>query len=383
VDDLTFDRLVASIYLSASCAQPWEATLDQIGAAFSARKVFLHTADARDGRVVSILHGGVKNHDGVLEYVRTYHLHDPRRSLVLSRIHEFVGQWWHCSGAFDDDFVAGNRFYNDFMASYNARYTSSTFLAPGGESDPLLTAFAVELSRDRGPLSADDCEQIRRLGDHMLEALKINRHVRSLMAKALAGHVLLASFPYPMWLLDRDRGVSFRNAAAATEAEGGVRIAEREGRLLPLGPRVEQRLTEAMHALFAGQHGRMQVVDLRRTSADPLAWLHLSAIAPDAALGAFGAEPQVLATLFDPQRVSALDPFALSNMFGLTPAEARVAAALGDGLTATQIGDQMGTSESTVRTQIRQVLDKLAVPRIVDVVRVLRQGEALWARAVR
>ena len=97
--------------------------------------------------------------------------------------------------------------------------------------------------------------------------------------------------------------------------------------------------------------------------------------------GAFGERPQVLATLFDPQQVSALDPFTLASMFGLTPTEAKVATKLADGLSAQQIGQALGTAETTVRSQVRQVIHKLGAQRSVDVVRILRQGEALWAAA--
>ncbi len=123
------------------------------------------------------------------------------------------------------------------------------------------------------------------------------------------------------------------------------------------------------------------MVDLRATEADAPTWLHLSLLVPEAVLGAFGRQPQILATLFDPQHVSPLDPFALSNMLKLTPAEAKVAARLADGLTADQIGAAHGTATATVRSQVRQVMAKLGAKRTADVVRMLRQGEALWAGA--
>jgi DNA-binding CsgD family transcriptional regulator len=98
-------------------------------------------------------------------------------------------------------------------------------------------------------------------------------------------------------------------------------------------------------------------------------------------MGVFGTQPQYLATLFDPNHVSSLDPFALSNMFQLTPAEARVASHMAAGLTAEEISQNNFTAVSTVRTQISQVISKLGAKRTTDVVRMLRQGEALWSTA--
>ena len=102
---------------------------------------------------------------------------------------------------------------------------------------------------------------------------------------------------------------------------------------------------------------------------------------PGAVLGTFGDHAQVLATLFDPHHVPSLDPFALTTMFRLTPAEAKVAVHLAKGLTAEQVSQTIGTGIRTVRSQMSQVIAKLGVERTTDVVRILNQGEALWSTA--
>ena len=68
-------------------------------------------------------------------------------------------------------------------------------------------------------------------------------------------------------------------------------------------------------------------------------------------------------------------------MLRLTPAQARVAARLAEGMTPEQIAAAQGTSLATVRTHIREVLARLGARRVADVVRMLRQGESLWATA--
>jgi hypothetical protein len=93
---------------------------------------------------------------------------------------------------------------------------------------------------------------------------------------------------------------------------------------------IDHRLLERIEPLRRLGHGASAVVDLRPTAADAPAWLHLSVLVPGPVLGAFGERPLILATLFDPAYVSALDTFALANMFDLTPAEAKVAAKLAD-----------------------------------------------------
>jgi DNA-binding CsgD family transcriptional regulator len=79
--------------------------------------------------------------------------------------------------------------------------------------------------------------------------------------------------------------------------------------------------------------------------------------------------------------LSQLDPFAMATVLGLSPAQARVASQLGQGMTAEEIGLANGTSVATIRTHVRAVLERLGAQRITDVVRMLHQGEALWSKA--
>ena len=143
--------------------------------------------------------------------------------------------------------------------------------------------------------------------------------------------------------------------------------------------RNEQSLTEHLHVLQSAAHGAVDVIDARSRAGDAPTWLHLALLIPQAVFGAFGERPLVLATLFDPTQVSSLDPFALAAVFKLTPAQAKVATQLADGLTAEQIAALNGTSAATLRSHVRGVLKRLGAQRTADVVRMLRQGEASWA----
>jgi DNA-binding CsgD family transcriptional regulator len=148
-----------------------------------------------------------------------------------------------------------------------------------------------------------------------------------------------------------------------------------------VGDRADRELGVRLHRLQGAAHGSHALVDIRRTRADAPLWLHLCALQPDAALGTFGERAMVVATLFDPAQVVALDPFALAEVFALTPTEAKVAARLAEGATAQTIAAEQGTTVYTVRAHVRSLLVKFGVHRTTDVVRMLCQGESLWARA--
>ena len=200
-------------------------------------------------------------------------------------------------------------------------------------------------------------------------------------AQAIAGHSLLQAFAYPMWLIDLDRYIAFENQAAITERERGERVGGAAPCLQLIGDRADREFGVQLQRLAAASHGTSKVIDLRRTRADQPLWLHLATANPGAVLGAFGERNQVVATLFDPTQSTALDPFALGEVFALTPAEARVAARLAQGSTVQALAAEQCVSINTVRTHVRNLLHKFGVNRVTDVVRLLRQGEALWATA--
>lgn len=378
MENSVFDAIVAAFYKAATGAVSWDRALDGVQAAFNARAALLHTLDLASGRLLGLHSGGPDLSDAVLNYVREYHEIDPRRLHVLQQGPACLDRWTHDHEVFDVSYVAKDRFFQHYLPAYDTRFNSNVVL---GVSGSVATAFVLELPAARGVLSPDEREVARRLGEHMRDALHAYERVRQMAAQALAGHTLLRNFPYPMWLIDEERFISFENRGATAELQSEARVARRGTRLALTRGRNDQRLTEQLHTLYRGGHGASAVVDLRATTVDPPTWLHLSLLVPGAVLGAFGERPQVLATLFDPQHVNPLDTFALGNMFGLTPTEAKVAARMADGMTAAQIGQAHGTTVTTVRSQIRQVIGKLGAGRATDVVRLLRQGEALWSTA--
>jgi len=378
MQDSAFDGLVSGFYRAATGQTDWNAALLGVQQAFGARAALLQTIDMRSGRILALRGGGPQIDEAVLNYVREYHLIDPRRQYALARGDRGFGQWAHCHEQFDDDFVARDPFYQHYLPAYETRYNANVTFAIEPE---VMAGFILELPAARGVLNADERESARRLGLHLQDALRAWQRVRALAAQALAGHTLLSNFAYPMWLIDSERFIHYANAAAGHQTDAATRIARRGSHLVLVRNGSDLLLTQTLQRLRAAAHGTNTVIEMRLSGADAPTWLHLSLLIPNAALGAFGELPMILCTLFDPQQVDALDPFALAAVLKLTPAQAKVAARLADGLTAQQIALAHGTSVATVRSHVRSVLRRLGARRVADVVRMLRQGQPLWARA--
>lgn len=85
---------------------------------------------------------------------------------------------------------------------------------------------------------------------------------------------------------------------------------------------------------------------------------------------------RVLVFVVDPDagfRSGAVD---LQRVLGLTPAEARCAIALAEGLAPKEIAEGLGVSYETVRSQLRSIYDKTGVRRQAALVRLIQSVSA-------
>src|SRR5262249_25489011 len=64
-------------------------------------------------------------------------------------------------------------------------------------------------------------------------------------------------------------------------------------------------------------------------------------------------------------------PALLCKLFGLTPAEAKLASIVGEGLSPDQAAEELGISRETVRNQLRAVFTKTATHRQSELVALL------------
>ena len=75
--------------------------------------------------------------------------------------------------------------------------------------------------------------------------------------------------------------------------------------------------------------------------------------------------------LSDPGGKTALSPSDIRELFGLTPAEGALAAALGEGLTLQNYAERHGVSVGTVRNQLKSIFAKTGATRQPELVRLL------------
>jgi DNA-binding CsgD family transcriptional regulator len=100
----------------------------------------------------------------------------------------------------------------------------------------------------------------------------------------------------------------------------------------------------------------------------------VSPLQPGDATGRRSGGAGALVLVRDPADLPTLSGDALHGLYGLTPAEARVATRIARGQTVGSIAGSLGVRRATVRTQLQQALLKTGTHRQADLVRLLLAG---------
>jgi DNA-binding CsgD family transcriptional regulator len=235
-------------------------------------------------------------------------------------------------------------------------------IAPGEPYSSMLMAFATS---DR-PFAQDSEDRLHAWVPHLQRAVRTLRRLESaasesallrdvvdrlgagLMAVGQSGRVLLTNRLADRILAARD-GLEVREGCLHTTAS-----VDRE----PLWAALRESMDE---------RGEACVAVSRPSGEAPLTILSVPLDTPDK----MNSAELELAILFihDPLASPTLDPADLRIMFGLTPAQAELAALLSQGHSLEEVSHRLGLTLNTVRTRVKQVFERTGTSRQAELVR--------------
>jgi DNA-binding response OmpR family regulator/DNA-binding CsgD family transcriptional regulator len=193
---------------------------------------------------------------------------------------------------------------------------------------------------------------------------------RSLRASLLGADAALNRIAVGVFLLDSQRKVIFRNRRAdelLAEADG-ISLS-REDLLRGEKPQQTQALRDivdrTINKLASGSRQSSEAVALSRESGKR----PLIAVACPLGKGPAGAgEPAVGLFVTDPEWRSNDAAEAVAHLYGLSPAETRLALALARGLRIDEIADEFGLSRNTVSYTLKNLFRKTETDRQADLI---------------
>jgi DNA-binding CsgD family transcriptional regulator len=374
VPEPSTEHFLDLIYGALEDRQKWRQLYEELRIATGSESVHMLALDETRG-TLSYSDGANLPVQGELAYMQRYRFIDPRLPLIMQSAPE---AWVHCHEHLDEDFVANDPFHQEFLIPYDRRYMSACKLVHGQEATII---FSTLRTRAQGPLPPHAVALLDRLLPHLRRAARIGLRNFVYSTQALVGQMLVDKLRQPVILM-KPGGQVLSTNEAAQQLLASTRLVQVEGGRLLLARGQEQALLrrcDEIEALYkAGQapdpaaHAQFQSLQVSdgRPGGERL-YAFFSVMPPQDVMGAFGLRPVVMLLFYHPDSAPTIDSSLLYAVFGLTPAECRIATLLAEGLSLKQIAQVQGTQHETVRKQLRSIYQKTSTNRQPELVRLL------------
>jgi DNA-binding CsgD family transcriptional regulator len=228
-----------------------------------------------------------------------------------------------------------------------------------------LGALGLHRGLSKDTFSPDEVERIQPLVRHLRRLLEVRCVLAGGREDAKTLSDLIDAAPLALFVVDGGGRLLFCNAKGLRLCDPGGVFALRFGLL-----RAHQR-ADLMSSLIqaAVRHGRDGAMELPTSDGRSLR----AVVAP----WRTGERTRAVVMIDDPATPDTSLPAKLSGLYGLTAAEAEVAAALAEGLSPTEIAERREVSLATVRSQIHQALRKSDARSLADLVRLAASAPRL------
>ncbi len=221
----------------------------------------------------------------------------------------------------------------------------------------------VQRTRDHGPYHHVDTTWFNGLVPHIRRAIQLNLEAAGLRRRALAGELAAHR---PFILLGPAGRVDYLCQRAEALLANENALLYRNGRLMFRHRPLQQRFLHSVNGILtsAGRDWRHagDLLLAPRLGDQPLACL-LSPLAPEVGRILFPVEGRALLHFHLPEETVHVDEEHVATLFGLTPAEAKVARAIAEGGTLADLADRQGISVQTARSQLKSVFRKTGTTR--------------------
>jgi DNA-binding CsgD family transcriptional regulator len=261
-----------------------------------------------------------------------------------------------------EDQLDSNPIYRDFFRPHGLGWSAGTGLQlPTGDH----IVFSIEREHSRGPIEKERVEALNELRSHLARSALVAARLG--LQRARGAKEALTAMGLPALLLGQDGTVV--EAGPGIEDLGDHLQWRAHNRIALTDGRANDLLWASLAALDSDPLSAVRSFPLRDADDRPVAVAHVLPIRRSAHDIFAGSYALLVVT---PVSAATAPPIELMrSLFDLTPSEARVARGLAAGDTLEEIAANGGVAISTVRTQLRQVLQKTGCTRQAEIVSLL------------
>jgi DNA-binding CsgD family transcriptional regulator/PAS domain-containing protein len=277
----------------------------------------------------------------------------------------------------DEDWMAKEtlvrtEYYNDFLRPQGVDSCIMIRLAARGVE---IATMNITRAASRGQFSRADIELAERIHPHLIRAFDMGQRFAS--THRLAGELatVLDRSPHGLFVLSEDGCVRHVNRAGErlVAETNGLRLLGR--RLTAVSSADARRLAALIGAAGSPQSERRAGGSMALATPNRRAPLSIT-IAPVRSehLSPVYRGHSILVCVTDLEANVSLPEQKLRGLFGLTPAEARLALAIFEGLSPTEAATSFGVSPNTVRVQLGHIFEKTGTNRQSELVRLMMRA---------
>ena len=378
-ETVDFERVLCTLYDAALDTRALPLAVERMTTWLDGDTCHLFALSKRTGTPVLSVSYGLDGGVGP-SYAAHYAGIDPRRELAMRLP---AGEFISCHEHFTARAVSRSEFFQDYLLPLGVHY-----LLGSGEliqSDETTVQIGFQRYVGQVPFDATAQSRMRRLMPHLERAMALLVRSESLRAALVTAEQGMNALDWGMIALDAEGHVVFANSRAELLLRAADCVVVTGHRLGANHFASDKQLTAALRRVVATgapeslmleaaqrkiEHAGEQSHDSSRqyltisrlSNAEAETGSAMRSIFPGARLLVFISTPKQQRTATCRQ---------LMQLFGLTPAEARLAHGLLRGLSAGEYKQEQGVSHATVRTQIRSILAKTGTRRQAELLGLL------------
>lgn len=371
MNDSRYDDLIGKIYDASVMPELWPIFLEQLSDVFNSLGTALYLADFASRSSICI--------SDEISFIQSVRI-APEAGLSYDRYYSKVNVWFENSkNLAEGQLVTTDRlfparelvrteWYNDWLKPQGYFHAMVGHLL---KQDTLAVRLSIFRAKPQ-PFTSDEVALFARFVPHLRRSCMIYKQLSELKDAVATNSELLNRLPVGLILFDQDGRAQFINQQAETLIHNAESFS-----LNPAGRCLAGNSSET-HALRdliikAAELGQSNAISLqRRSSSRPLTASVVSLRNQRSPF--FGAGSAVALFLHDPDRPLNIDDSLLTQCYGLSPSEAKLAIALLSGQTPADYAETRGISNNTVKTQLKQVLAKTGTHRQSELVQMLTTG---------
>lgn len=367
-----FSALVESLYEAALNPEGWRNVATDLARAFHSGSCAVQLRDLATGQTVVLTNTDNYNAKAIADYEAHFHATD---MYVDGAMKLGVGVPLLGSQVVDDNALLNSEYYADWLKHVGIFHLTGAMMAVDTGA---IAGIGIHRALGSHGYNEDDRQAMGLLLPHLTRALQMYRKLSRLERQGGIGLAALEALAVGVMVVNAAGKLLFTNTVAEKLLQKGQGIAVSHGHLrAQFNDRnlmLQQTIREAI-AGFSGRSSHGGMLTMPRREGLPLSLLVCPA--PGYRLGADRLQAAAIIFVNNPDDRITPTEAALCAQFGLTPAEARLTAALLDGEHLDDYAIRTGLSPHTVKTQLKAVFAKTGCGRQADVVCVVLSNPIL------